>query len=70
MTQHELNQAVARATGESVETIAAIGFSLEQTPVLLNDPITNDDKPNVSDIDKSMSQPPSILRASGIKPAR
>lgn len=28
MNQHELNQEVARATGESIQTIAAMGFSL------------------------------------------
>jgi hypothetical protein len=32
MTQRELNRAVARATGETVETIARMGFSPLRVP--------------------------------------
>jgi hypothetical protein len=32
MNQRELNRAIAAATGESVETIAALGFNLVETP--------------------------------------
>lgn len=33
MTQHELDSAVAQATGESIDTIAARGFSLVEMDV-------------------------------------
>jgi hypothetical protein len=39
MTQHELNRAVARATGESWQTIAERGFSLVDT----SEPVTDAD---------------------------
>ena len=32
MDQHSLNRAIAQATGESVSTIAALGFSLLSLP--------------------------------------
>ena len=32
MDQHDLNRAVAQATGESISTIAALGFSLLSLP--------------------------------------
>ncbi len=32
MTQHQLNRSVARATGESYDTIAGLGFSLVPEP--------------------------------------
>jgi hypothetical protein len=32
MNQRELNRAIAAATGESVETIAALGFNLVEMP--------------------------------------
>jgi hypothetical protein len=39
MTQHQLNRAVARATGESWQTIAERGFSLVDT----SEPVTDAD---------------------------
>jgi hypothetical protein len=39
MTQHELNRAVARATGETWQTIAERGFSLVDT----SEPVTDAD---------------------------
>jgi DNA-binding winged helix-turn-helix (wHTH) protein len=52
MTQAELNQAVAEATGESVGTIRRRGFSVV-TPLQVFDPDRNEDYalPNVVDWD-------------------
>lgn len=52
MTQAELNQAVADATGESVNTIQRRGFSVF-TPLQVFDPDENDDYslPSVVDWD-------------------
>ena len=52
MTQAELNQAVADATGESVSTIRGLGFSVV-TPLELFNPDRNEDYslPNVVDWD-------------------
>lgn len=52
MTQAELNQAVADATGESVSTIRRRGFSVV-TPLQVFDPDQNEDYtlPNVVDWD-------------------
>ena len=52
MTQAELNQAVADATGESVGTIRRRGFSVV-TPLQVFDPDWNEDYalPNVVDWD-------------------
>ena len=52
MTQAELNQAVADATGESVRTIHRRGFSVV-TPLQVFDPDRNEDYtlPNVVDWD-------------------
>ena len=52
MTQAELNQAVADATGESVSTIRRRGFSVV-TPLQVFDPDRNEDYalPNVVDWD-------------------
>jgi hypothetical protein len=38
MTQNELNRAVARATGESVRTIAELGFCLADPEAMEHDP--------------------------------
>jgi hypothetical protein len=52
MTQAELNQAVAEATGESVSTIRRRGFSVV-TPLQVFNPDANDDYelPSVVDWD-------------------
>ena len=41
MTQSDLNRAVARATGETVRTIAELGFSLVD-PVAVDDDLPRD----------------------------
>lgn len=51
MTQHELNLAVARATGESVDTIVDRGFSLVDPAAISFDPEPDDREPRVSDWD-------------------
>ena len=38
MTQHELNRAVARATGESSRTISRLGFSVADPDIVDYDP--------------------------------
>ena len=57
MTQQELNQAVADATGESVETIATIGFSVESFQDINVNRIPIYEKPNVSDLPKLHHRP-------------
>ena len=42
MTQNELNRAVARATGESVRTIAKMGFSPLAAPAVEREPLVVD----------------------------
>ena len=42
MTQNELNRAVARATGESVRTIAQMGFSPVTAPAVEREPLVVD----------------------------
>ena len=42
MTQNELNRAVARATGESVRTIAKLGFVLLDDPPVEQEPLVVD----------------------------
>jgi hypothetical protein len=42
MTQHALNRAVARATGESVSTIARRGFSLLRVGPVEREPLVID----------------------------
>jgi hypothetical protein len=50
MTQSEINRAVARATGESLSTIAQRGFSLEEPLGLDYDELPS--VPNVIDWDE------------------
>ena len=52
MTQQELNRAVAEATGESVEMIASIGFSLESAQDLEDNRMPLEEKTNISDLPK------------------
>ena len=52
MTQKELNQAVAEATGESVEMIASIGFSLEAVQDIEENRMPIEEKTNFSDLPK------------------
>ena len=42
MHQNELNRAVARATGESVRTIAQMGFSPLAAPAVQREPLVVD----------------------------
>jgi len=42
MHQNELNRAVARATGESVRTIAKMGFGLLDDPPVEREPLVVD----------------------------
>jgi hypothetical protein len=42
MTQRELNRAVARATGESLSTVACMGFGLLRTIVEEREPLILD----------------------------
>ncbi len=51
MTQRELNHEVARATGESVETIQRIGFLLDEPDLDILDPDSEDLGPYVLDWD-------------------
>jgi hypothetical protein len=51
MTQRELNRAVARATGESVETIQRVGFLLAD-PAILMDPDDDQFGPPILDWDE------------------
>ena len=56
MIQTEINQAVAETTGESVETIASIGFSLESPPDEMLNPLPVLEKPNTIDVQKAIQQ--------------
>ena len=51
MTQRQLNREIARATGESVETIQRIGFFLDEPHLDLSDPASEDLGPYVIDWD-------------------
>ena len=51
MTQAELNQAVAHATGEPIATIAALGFSVADPLHVAFDPEPLDRPPRVVDWD-------------------
>ena len=51
MTQRQLNREVARATGESVETIQRLGFLLDDSDLDLSDPDSEDLGPYVLDWD-------------------
>jgi len=42
MTQHEINRAVADATGEESRVVAEFGFQVEDPPVIVLDPDTLD----------------------------
>lgn len=50
MTQKELNQAIAEATGESVETISSIGFSIEMFSDIDENQISPCEKSNIGDV--------------------
>lgn len=51
MTQTQLNREVARATGESVETIQRLGFLLDEPNLDVSDPTSEDLGPYVLDWD-------------------
>ena len=51
MTQMQLNREIARATGESVETIQRIGFLLDEPHLDISDPESEDLGPYVLDWD-------------------
>jgi len=48
MTQHQLNHAVARATGESFATISRLGFGIADPKVVCHDP----ERPRIVDWDR------------------
>jgi hypothetical protein len=59
MTQRELNRAVARATGETIETIQRVGFLLSDPAIEAADPDDDQFGPYVIDWDEpSMQRPP------------
>ena len=51
MTQQQLNREVARATGESIETIQRLGFLLDEPDLDISDPDSEDLGPYVLDWD-------------------
>ena len=52
MTQRELYRQVASRTGEEMNTIHRLGFSVEEPDVLILDPEPNDVPPNIVDWDQ------------------
>lgn len=51
MTQQQLNREVARATGESVETVQRLGFLLDEPWLNITDPASEVLGPQVIDWD-------------------
>ena len=64
MTQSDLNRAVARATGETVRTIASRGFSLA-------DPVAVDYAPHPCSIEEKMDgDEPDVRQGAAALPSR
>jgi hypothetical protein len=61
MTQRELNRAVARATGETVETIQRVGFLLADPVVDRANPDDDQFGPYVLDWDELHARRPDLV---------
>ena len=60
MRQADLNRSIARATGESVSTIARLGFILSEPSEPIDDPHSEDLGPLVIDWDSNDSDDSSV----------